>query len=151
MSKNTGNAAAAVERVVTQAYAVIFGPKGAERDWDTMRAMYLPGARMTAMRPDGIEICTVERYIAGKRDFLTQNGFSESTLVNRIEIYGDMAHVWSSYSGDWIEPEGNPGRTRGINSFQLRRDEEGNWRIHSLLWQVETPDLPLPTDMDATR
>ena len=141
----------AIEALVDQAYAVISGPAGAARDWDAMRAMYLPGATMTAIRPTGTEICTVEEYIAGKRDFLTDNGFSESTLANRIEIYGNIAHAWSSYSGDWTEADGTAGGTRGINSFQLRRDESGTWRIHSLLWQVETPEFPLPADMEAQK
>ncbi len=149
MDKNAN--VAAIEHIVAKAYAVISGPAEAERDWDAMRALYLPAARMTAMRPDGTETCTVEEYIARKRDFLTRNGFSEGALVNRVEVYGDMAHAWSSYSGDWTEPDGTRGGTRGINSFQMRRAENGNWRIHSLLWQIETPDFPLPADMEATR
>ncbi|MEX0341889.1 MAG: hypothetical protein AB3N06_04825 [Erythrobacter sp.] len=140
---------AAINRLIAEAYAVISGPAGAARDWDAMRAMYLPGAQMTAIRPGGTEVYTVEEYIAGKRGFLTDNGFSESALVNRIEVFGHMAHAWSSYSGDWTEPDGTVGSTRGINSFQFRRDETGAWRIHSLLWQVETPQIPLPADMKA--
>lgn len=138
----------AIEALVGRAYAAISGPAGTARKWDEMRAMYLPGATMTAIRPTGTEICTVEEYIAGKRDFLTDTGFSESTLTNRIEIYGNIAHAWSSYSGGWTEPDGSVGGTRGINSFQLRRDESGTWRIHCLLWQVETPEFPLPADME---
>ena len=69
--------AAAIEQLVTDAYAVISGPAGAERDWAAMRALYWPEARMTALRPTGSESCTVEEYIAGKRAFLTDNGFAE--------------------------------------------------------------------------
>lgn len=142
---------AAVEAVVDCAYAVISGPPGAPRDWAGMRALYLPDARMTALRPTGSESCSVEDYIASKGDFLVDNGFAESALVNRIEVYGDIAHAWSSYSGDWSESDGTPGRTVGINSFQLRRQADGRWLIHSLLWQVETPAFPLPADMAAGR
>lgn len=143
--------AQAIEDLVAEAYAVISGPAGAERDWDAMRAMYWPDARMTALRPDGIESCSVEEYIAGKRDFLTDNGFAESALVNRVEVFGDIAHGWSSYAGDWTEPDGTKGATRGINSFQCRRDDSGRWRIHSLLWQVATPACPLPAHMEANQ
>lgn len=139
----------AIERLVGAAYAVISGPAGTARDWDAMRALYVPGATMTALRPDGIESCSVEEYIASKRDFLTDNGFAESALVNRVEVFGDIAHAWSSYAGDWTEPDGTRGATRGINSFQCRRDEAGRWRIHSLLWQVETSACPLPAQMEA--
>ncbi len=138
-----------IEALVDRAYAVISGPSGQPRDWEAMRALYLPGARMTAIRAEGIESCTVEEYIACKGEFLTDNGFAETALVNRIDAYGDLAHAWSSYGGGWTEADGSAGRTRGINSFQLRRHEEGHWLIHSLLWQVETPEIPLPTDMEA--
>ncbi|MBX7494379.1 nuclear transport factor 2 family protein [Qipengyuania sp. 6B39] len=139
---------ASIERTVDAVYAAISGPAGVERDWDAMRALYLPQARLTAIRADGIESGTLEEYIASKRDFLVANGFCEGTLVNRILVYGDIAHVWSSYSGDWTEPDGKKGATRGINSFQLMRQTDDSWRVLSILWQVEMPGLPLPADME---
>lgn len=142
---------AAINRVVDAVYAAISGPAGQQRDWDAMRALYLPHARLTAIRADGIESCTLEEYIASKRDFLVTNGFSEGTLVNRVLVYGGIAHAWSSYSGGWTEPDGTTGGTRGINSFQLMRQADGSWRVLSLLWQVEQPNIPLPADMEATR
>lgn len=137
----------AIDRTIDAVYAAISGGVGEDRDWDAMRALYLPQARLTAIRADGIESTTLEEYIASKREFLVTTGFSEGTLVNRILVYGDMAHAWSSYSGSWIEEDGSPGATRGINSFQLMRQTDGSWRVLSILWQVETPDLPLPEDM----
>lgn len=139
---------AAVDRTVDAVYAAISGGVGEERDWDAMRALYLPDARLTAIRADGIESGTLEEYIASKRDFLVANGFSEGALVNRITVYGDIAHAWSSYSGDWTEPDGTKGATTGINSFQFMRQRDGSWRVLSLLWQVATPRLPLPQDME---
>lgn len=139
---------AAVDRAVDAVYDAISGGVGEERDWDAMRALYVPDARLTAIRADGIESGTLEEYIASKRDFLVGNGFSEGTLVNRIVVYGDIAHAWSSYSGGWTEPDGTEGATTGINSFQFMRQPDGSWRVLSLLWQVATPDLPLPQDME---
>lgn len=138
---------AAITRTINAVYAAISGPAGQERDWQAMRALYLPGARLTAIRADGIESLGLEEYIASKRDFLVRNGFAESTLVNRILVYGGIAHVWSSYSGDWSEADGTAGSTRGINSFQLMRQNDGSWLVHALLWQVEQPGIPLPADM----
>lgn len=139
---------AAVNRTIDAVYAAISGEVGEERDWDAMRALYLPNARLTAIRADGVESCTLEEYIASKRDFLVGNGFSEGTLVNRVLIYGGIAHAWSSYSGDWTEPDGTKGATIGINSFQLMRQPDDSWRVLSILWQVANADLPLPADME---
>jgi hypothetical protein len=142
---------AAVERVVDAVYAAISGPAGQERDWAAMRALYLPEARLTAIRAEGIESCSLEEYIASKRDFLVTNGFAEGTMVNRVLVYGGIAHAWSSYTGGWTEPDGTKGGTRGINSFQLMRQSDGSWRVLSLLWQVEQPDIPLPAAMESPR
>lgn len=142
---------AAVARTVEAVYAAISGPAGKDRDWPAMRALYLPGAQLTAIRADGVERMDLEQYIAAKRDFLVANGFAEGTMVNRILVYGGIAHAWSSYTGGWTEPDGTTGGTRGINSFQLMRQDDGSWRVLSLLWQVEQPDIPLPADMEAPR
>ena len=142
---------AAIEALVTRAYAVISGPPGAPRDWEGMRALYWPDARLTALRADGPWSGSVEDYIERGASFLTTSGFAESALVNRVLVFGDIAHAWSSYSGDWTEEDGSAGKTRGINSFQLRREPGGAWRIHSLLWQVENPAFPLPAEMEAPR
>ena len=139
---------AAVSRTVDAVYAAISGDVGEERDWDAMRALYLPDAKLTAIRAEGIESCTLEEYIADKRDFLVDNGFSEGTLVNRVLVYGGIAHAWSSYSGDWSEADGTKGATTGINSFQLMRQLDDSWRVLSILWQVANADLPLPRDME---
>jgi hypothetical protein len=138
----------AVEAVVDGAYDAISGAVGKPRDWEAMRALYLPDARLTALRVDEVWQGGVEEYIERTGPFLVDNGFSESTLVNRTQIYGDIAHVWSSYSGDWTEEGGSEGKTRGINSFQLVRQGDGSWRIHSILWQAETDQFPLPADME---
>ena len=138
----------AINRTIDAVYAAISGPAGKERDWDAMRALYLPNARLTAIRADGVESCTLEEYIASKRDFLVDNGFSEGTLVNRILVYGGIAHSWSSYSGGWTEANGTKGATTGINSFQLMRQPDDSWRVLSILWQVANADLPLPPEME---
>lgn len=138
----------AISRTIDAVYAAISGPAGQERDWNAMRALYLPNARLTAIRAEGVESCTLEEYIASKRDFLVENGFSEGTLVNSILAYGGIAHVWSSYSGKWTEANGTEGRTTGINSFQLMRQPDDSWRVHSILWQVANADLPLPPEME---
>ena len=85
MDKNAN--VAAIEHIVAKAYAVISGPAEAERDWDAMRALYLPDARMTAIRPDGTETCTVEGRVnvAGVARLM---GWDKATVSSRLKRAG---------------------------------------------------------------
>lgn len=138
----------AINAALNAVYAAISGPAGQPRDWDAMRALFTPEARLTAIRANGVQGGTVDDYIAKSGPFLIEHGFTETALVNRIEIYGDLAQAWSSYAGSWTNPDGSPGTVRGINSFQLMRQQDGRWLVQSIFWQAETPENPLPADME---
>ena len=147
MSEDT-NDKAAIDAAIDAVYAAISGPVGQPRDWGAMRALFLPDATMTALRAEGRWTGSVDDYIERSGPFLVDRGFTESALVNRIETYGDIAQVWSSYAGSWTNEDGSAGSLRGINSFQLMRQDDGRWLVQSIFWQAETPDNPLPADME---
>lgn len=129
-------------------YAVISGPVGQERDFARMRTLFTPDARLSAIGHDGtIRGGTVEDYIARSGPSLVAGGFTERGLTTRIEVYGDLAHAWSSYEGRFTNPDGSAGSVRGINSFQLVRQKDGRWLVQAIFWQAETPTNPLPADM----
>jgi sugar lactone lactonase YvrE/ketosteroid isomerase-like protein len=135
-----------IQSTIDTVYAAISGPAGAPRDWEAFRRVFSEDARLFAITGEGLRGGSVEDYIAASSDALVAYGFSETELVNRIEVYGKLAQAWSSYEGHFVR-DGKPGAVRGINSFQLRQHGDGSWRVHSLLWQQETPEFPLPGDM----
>ena len=135
-----------VQRTIDTVYAAISGAAGVPRDWDAFRRVFSEDARLFTITPNGLRGGSVDDYIARSSDSLVAFGFREEELVNRIEIYGNLAQAWSSYEGHFVR-DGEPGRIRGINSFQLQREADGNWRVHSLFWQQETREFPLPIDM----
>jgi len=137
---------AEIQRTIDAVYASISGPQGEPRDWDGFRSAFTDDARLYAITATGVRGGTPEDYIATSEASLVAFGFSESELTNRIEIYGNLAQVWSSYAGTFVR-DGEPGQVRGINSFQLRRVPDGSWRVHSLLWQQENEAFPLPENM----
>jgi len=69
--------------------------------------------------------------------------FIEREVARRVEQYGDIAHVFSTYEAR--QSEGGPVILRGINSFQLVR-HAGRWWMVSIMWQAETPQNPLPPE-----
>ena len=136
---------AAIAAVLRDVYAIISGPAGQARDVARMRTMFAPNARLTAVGAKGLSGYTVEEFIASAVPFQTRIGFVERELKHRLEVYGDIAHAWSSYHGT-----GQDGArkldVRGVNSFQLVR-LNGKWVVQSIFWQAEAPGRPLPADM----
>lgn len=133
-----------ISKAVADVYAVISGPAGQARDWNRMRSLFTADARLYAITANGLHGGTVEDYIRVSGPQLTAMGFTEREVGRRQEIYGNLAHVWSAYEG--ASADGKM-KVRGINSLQLVRQADGSWKIFSILWQPERPDLPLPKDM----
>lgn len=135
------------EAAVAALYDVISGPAGAKRDWDRFRSLFRPDARMAALRPakDGVSATvdmTPEQYVARSGAWLEKNGFFERSVADKVEIFGDLAHVWSTYESRKTAEDKAP-FARGINSIQLLK-VGGAWAVQSIAWGEERADLPIP-------
>ncbi|HEV2474560.1 MAG TPA: hypothetical protein VGS41_17920 [Chthonomonadales bacterium] len=65
----------------------------------------------------------------------------EKQLKFRIERYGNIAHLWSSYA---LQSDGKQ-VARGINSIQAIREADG-WRVTDIMVQAESVSAPLPKE-----
>jgi hypothetical protein len=135
---------AGIDAAIRGVYEVISGPPGQKRDFDRMRSLFAPGATMKAIGPKGLHGGSVEDYIARDKDILERDGFTERELGRRLQVWGGLATAWSSYDG---RTANGSFHERGINSFELVKID-GKWLIASILWQEETPDNPLPRDLN---
>ena len=137
---------ASIDAIIAAVYDVISGPAGKKRDWDRMRSLFIPGARLipTGPRPTGgygARALTVEDYVTRGGPMLEKEGFFESESARRTESFGQIAHVFSTY-----ESRHAPGEKpfqRGINSIQLVNDGT-RWWIVTIFWQGEDEKNPLP-------
>ncbi len=137
---------AAIRAVVTAMYDMISGPAG-PRDWARQRDIFHPQALQmrTGVDENGkawIKVMTLDEYRANVTPIFAAHGFFEIELGNRIDIFGNMAHVWSAYEARLNEDDPTPER-RGINSNQLYRDGNGAWRITSMIWDNEREGLKI--------
>jgi hypothetical protein len=135
-----------VEALVAALYDVISGPAGQPRNWDRMRSLFLPTARLIPVQraPDGqvrYRPLTVEEYVRGSGAAIEEMGFREAEVARRIDRFGDVAHVFSTYEG-YREGVAEP-ILSGINSIQLIHDGD-RWWIASLTWSPARPELPIP-------
>lgn len=134
--------------IVTALYDVISGDAGVERNWSRFHSLLYPGARFipTGANPTtkkaGARISTPEEYIAGSRPMLVGKGFHEVEVGRRIEQFGNIAHVFSTYESRHKLSDPKP-FMRGINSIQLLNDGT-RWWVLSIAWSAETPDHPIP-------
>lgn len=136
-----------VDAIVKALYGVISGPAGQKRDWDRMRSLFQPEARMISVgkTPAGAvrkRAITVEEYIKLNAPFLEERGFFEREVARRVEQYGNIAHVFSMYESRFKAEDPKPFAC-GINSFQLWNDGT-RWWVMTILWQVEDPTTPIP-------
>ena len=140
---------ASIDAIIAATYDVISGPAGKPRDWDRERSLFYHGARVipTATVPGrndvGLEpqMLDVEGYIA-RAEPLLQNGFYEKEIARRVEQFGQIAHVWSTYESRHDPGDPEP-FMRGINSMQLFNDGK-RWWIVSIYWQHESAQHALP-------
>ena len=138
---------ASIDSIVAALYEVISGPAGKKRDWDRMRSLFVPGARLIPTGPRqaggyGSRVLTVDDYIERSSPFFEKEGFYESETSRVTEQFGQIAHVFSTYDSKHAPGDAKP-FARGINSIQLMNDGK-RWWIVTIFWQGEDEKNPLP-------
>jgi hypothetical protein len=139
---------ASIDAIVKAVYEVISGEAGEQRDWNRFRSLFHSQARMipTGKNPQngmvGARPLTPEEYVQRSEPFMMKEGFFEKEIARRTEVYGNIAHVFSTYESFHKKGDAKP-FMRGINSIQLLNNGK-RWLVMSIYWQQETPENPLP-------
>lgn len=139
-----------VDAILAALYDVISGPKEQARDWDRMRSLFLPDARLIPSRLDrdthraDAIVLSIDGYIERSSPLMTSSGFFERGIHNQVEQFGNIAHVWSTYESRHATTDPQP-FARGINSIQLLKSGD-RYYIVQILWDSETPGSPIPAE-----
>ena len=143
-----------VEHLLASLYDVISGPAGKPRDWDRFRSLFLPDGRLGVIRPDtpasadqparksDAVLLTPDMYVERDDPYFKTHGFFERSIANRVEEFGNLVHVWSTYESRHTAEDATP-FTRGINSIQIVH-AQGRFWIASIMWDDERSGLTLP-------
>jgi hypothetical protein len=138
-----------LDGIMKAIYDSISGEAGAPRNWERFRSLFIPDARLIPTGKDpktgvvGAKTYTPDGYIERASPFFAKEGFYEAEIARRVETYGSITHVFSTYASFHSKKDGEKPFARGINSFQLMFD--GNrWWVVTIYWQGETPENPLP-------
>jgi ketosteroid isomerase-like protein len=137
---------AEIGAAVDEMYAMISGPAG-PRDWSRQANCFHPDARQIRTFLDesgraGMTMMGLDDYARDTAPFFAANDFHEVEIARRIDMFGNIAHVWSAYEARGSPEDGEPER-RGINSIQLFRDAGRGWRIVSMIWDNERDGVSL--------
>lgn len=138
---------ASIDSIMKAVYDVISGDEGKARDWDRFRSLFHKDARLIPSgknKETGVVSATSlspEDYIKRAEPFLMK-GFHEREKARRIDQYGNIAQVFSTYESFHKSDDKTP-FMRGINSFQLLNDGK-RWWVVTIFWQAETPDNLIP-------
>ncbi len=143
-----------VDHLIASLYEVISGAAGKPRNWERFRSLFLPDGRLGVVRPEtpattkapagkgDVVFLTPDMYVQRDDPYFKANGFFERSIANRIEKFGNLVHVWSTYESRHAEHDSRP-FARGINSIQIVH-AQGRFWIASILWDEERPGLTLP-------
>ena len=131
------NDRAEIGAAVDEMYAMISGSHG-PRDWSRQSNCFHPEARQirTGIDADGrpwAKLMRLDDYARDTTPFFMANDFYEIEIGRRIDLFGNIAHVWSAYEARTALDDETPER-RGINSIQLFRDPDKGWRIVAMIW-----------------
>ena len=130
----------AIGAVIDAMYAMISGPAG-PRDWSRQANCFLPEARQVRTGVDEhgrpvMKAMSLDEYTRDTTPFFAANAFNEIETERRIDLFGNIAHVWSHYEARTAPDDAEPER-RGINSIQLFRHPDRGWRIIHMIWDNE--------------
>lgn len=138
---------ASVESIIAAYYASISGKPGEVRDWDRLRSIFHPEARLIPARPtgdggSGAFFLSPDDFHKQNEKYFNKSGMLEKEVARRVETYGNVAHVWSTYESRRKAEDPQP-YARGITSFQLLKDGK-RWWIVSAFWDYEREDNQIP-------
>jgi hypothetical protein len=134
----------ALDKTLREMYEVISFPEGGEPDWERMKTVFHPQARITRITPEGIDYFDLPLFQAMAMEMLDRGVYTcffEEEIARQAQIFGSVGHVLSAYQTKG-SPRASSCLARGVNSIQLLW-AGSSWQVLSLLWDEATPGNPL--------
>jgi hypothetical protein len=133
-----------IEGMMKAYYEVVSGPAGAPRQIERDRSLHHPDALIIITGKDENQqpysrTMSFDEFHANTSAY--ENGFWEYEIERKVQGFGNIAHVWSTYA--WSQTKDGMVGGRGINSIQLYHDGK-RWWLLSWMYDSERPDNPIP-------
>lgn len=140
----------AIQRTLDALYRSICFARGEKPTFASLRALFLPQALLINNNNSATPVVMgVEAFIEATQTALSSGGleeFHEREIARTIEIFGNIAHVFSTYEARFDGSSQEP-FSIGINTIQLVKitvNDAEEWRVSSMAWNDQTSDRPIP-------
>lgn len=136
-----------LDSTIKTLYNVISGEKKEKRNWKQFKFLFKPDAKLIPSGKDKagnyrVRFMSPDDYIKSSGKWLVENGFFEKETHRKVDTFGNISHVFSTYEAFNSATDETP-FMKGINSIQLLND--GNrWWIINIYWAQETEENPIP-------
>nr|WP_294943605.1 hypothetical protein [uncultured Mucilaginibacter sp.] len=141
-----GDNVSTLDGIMKAYYDVVTVKKGDKPSYQRDSSLHIPDPRCGAVRTkkDGSKVfdyMTLKEFHKRSDEFLTQEGFVETEIGRKVEQFGNIYHVWSTYESR-NTPDG-PVIERGINSIEMYNDGKRFWII-AWYFDEESKTNPIP-------
>ncbi|HTK20860.1 MAG TPA: hypothetical protein VL442_15155 [Mucilaginibacter sp.] len=141
-----GDNVSTLNGIIKAYYDVVTVKKGEKPSYERDSLLHWPGALVgsAGKGKNGKPVfhsMSLKRYHELSDPGLERDGFYEKEISRKIEQFGGIYHVWSTYESR-NEP-GGPIIERGINSIELYNDGTRFW-ILAWFFDGERKDNPIP-------
>ncbi len=136
-----------LDKTIKTLYQVISAEKEEDRNWKQFKYLFHPNAKLIPSGKNSEDVYKARYlspgdYIKSSSDWLKLNGFVEKEIHRKVNAFGNIAHVFSTYESYHSKDDEAP-FMRGINSIQLLNDGK-RWWIMNIFWSQETEDNHIP-------
>jgi hypothetical protein len=141
-----GDEVATLDGIIKAYYDVVTVKKGEKISYERDSLLHAVGAvaGMAQYDKDGkvaLKIISLREFHLQSDSTLEADGFYEKEISRKVEQFGAVYHVWSTY--ETKKTKEGPVVERGINSIQLYYDGKRFW-ILSWFFDSETKERPIP-------
>jgi len=135
-----------ISGLINATYEIVSGLKGEKRQWKRDASLHHPNAIYSYKDVDGSQLTiSVSDFHKDTEEMVMETNFIEYEINREVRIFGNIAHVWSTYETKF-EVDG-PVERRGINSIHLIYEKD-RWWILSWIFDKETKENRIPKSFD---
>ncbi|KQC15770.1 MAG: hypothetical protein WCY97_06655 [Methanothrix sp.] len=133
-----------IEELTNSLYSCISFRQGEKPELARLKSLFIKEGILINNNDDPL-IFTIYQFVEAIEEQLSAGSlrsFSEREVAERTDIFGKVAHRFSTYEARF-DPDDPEPLTVGINSIQLVK-VDGSWRVSSIVWNDESESRRIP-------
>jgi hypothetical protein len=139
-----------IQQLLDALYQSICFAKDEQPTFESLRELFLPQGILVNNNNSATPlVLSVSAFIEAIQSAIATGGleeFHEREIARKIEVFGNIAHVFSTYEARFDRTAQDP-FSIGINTIQLVRvGESGHqqWRVAAMAWNDQTAEERIP-------